>query len=168
MAFVGLSYGQSQSNLILHEYGHAWAAKKIWPEAKTVVSANALHWLKERNWYNWFWGVRQDAPGNWTGIQGPRGPLSEFGKSLTPVEQGLFIAGAGLGSELILTSTVAGLGLLALKRKHRVLGASLLGSALILHTGAFSYIRRYPELLVSPDGVAKGDPGEIATGLSSL
>ncbi len=163
---VGWGYGKSQSNLILHEYSHAWAAKKIYPETDPKVSVNALHWLKERNWYNWFWGIRQDAPGNWTSYAG--GPLSEFGKSLTPLERNLYITSAGLGSELILTSAVAGLGLLAIKRKHRVLGASLLGFSVISLSGAHSYIRRYPELLVSPDGVAKGDPGEIATGLSSL
>lgn len=165
---VGLVYTVSMSNLILHEYGHAWAVNQLQTGANPIVNAVAKFWLEKGNWTNWFWGVRQGALGNWTGTTNPRAPLTDFGKSLTSDQRELFIFSAGIGAELVLNLTIAGLGLLALRKKQRVLGASLLGFALISHSAAHSYIRRSPELLSVWVGKPGGDPPLIARYLAKL
>lgn len=165
---VGRIYVQSMSNLILHEYGHALAIDAIKVDPHPQVSANAKYWLEQGNWYNWFWGIRKGGPGNWTNFGDPSAALSEFGKWLSPTERGLFVTFAGLGAELAVNSAIAGLGLLAIRRKHRVLGASLLGFSLISHSAAHSYIRRSSELLDHWTKNPGGDPPLIAVDLAAL
>ncbi|NGX26171.1 MAG: hypothetical protein K940chlam6_00084 [Chlamydiae bacterium] len=163
---VGWVYNNSLSHLILHEYGHAWAANQIYHGANPTVSTGAQHWLNEGNWYNWFWGIRKGAPGNFTSYS--YGPGTDFGNLLSPLERNLFISSAGLGIELALNTTLAGLGLIAIKKKHRALGASLIGFSIVSHSGAHSYIRRFPELLDAWSKQTGGDPPKIASLLSEL
>lgn len=163
---VGKVYTQSMSNLILHEYGHAWAMNQTYDDANPHVSANAKYWLEQGDWSKWFWGVRTGAPGNWTSSAG--GPLTALGNWLTPTDRDLFISFAGVGAELVVNSLIAGLGLIALKKKHKALGASLLGFALISHSAGHSYLRRCTELLKEWDPKAGGDPPRIALDLSSI
>lgn len=166
--FVGFAYTNSMTNLALHEHGHAWAMNQLYTNADPTVSSNALYWLEHHDWYNWFFGVREGAPGNWTAQMGSN--LSAWGQALTSTERDLFVSFAGIGAELAFNTTVAGLGLLAIRRKHRVLGGALLGFAFIAHSAADSYIRRFPKYLhenIQGNG-GGADPTEIAHDLSSI
>lgn len=158
--FLAWVYGNSMSNLILHEEGHAWACKLIYNDVSPETHTNAWHWLKTHNWYNWFWGVREGGPGNYTTI--PTGPLTEFGKFLSDDAKALLIDGGGIGAELALNLFIASMGLLAIRNKHRILGASLLMFALSAHSAAHSYIRR------SSVAIAGGDPLEIGEDISRI
>ncbi|MDN3506700.1 MAG: hypothetical protein P0S96_05680 [Simkaniaceae bacterium] len=161
---VGSVYNNSKSNLIIHEYGHAWAAHAIWSNVQTRVSTLAQYWIKVGDFWKWFDGVREGAPGNYTSFRFPNGPphITHFGEHLTAAERSLFISSAGLGAELVLNSTVAGLGLLAIRRKQRVLGVSLIAMTLAPFSGGHSYIRRWPGLLHKWDPPPNGDPARIA------
>lgn len=165
---VGLVYTQSMTNDIIHEYGHYWADNMMMSDSNPVVSTNAQYWLQHGEWRKWFWGDRDGGPGNWTSHG--NSPLTEFGKLFSPVERDLFTTSAGLGAELIVNTTIAGLGLYAIRKQKYTLGAALLGFALISHSAAFSYIDRIPELLVKdmPFPVPSGDPAHITADLSNL
>ena len=163
---VGWVYDQSKSNLILHEYGHAWMANQIYQNANPHVSTISQYWFSKGMWYKWLWGVRKGAPGNWTSYSS--GPLTHFGHSLTPLERNLLITSAGLGAELIANTAVAGLGLLAIRKKQRALGASLIGFSIISNSVAHSYIRRGKELLEHWNWRHGGDPPIIASQLAKF
>lgn len=167
---IGFVYNNSKSNLIIHEYGHAWAAHAIWSNVQTKVSTIAQYWIKMGDFWKWFDGVREGSPGNWTSFSFPNGPshLTHFGEHLTAVERDLFITSAGLGAELVLNSTIAGLGLLAIRRKQRVLGVSLIAMTIAPFSGGHSYIRRWPELLHKWTPIKSGDPAQIAKDMSAV
>jgi len=167
---IGSVYNNSKSNLIIHEYGHAWAGHVIWSNVQTKVSTLAQYWIKMGDFWKWFDGVREGAPGNFTSFAFPNGSphLTHFGEHLTAAERSLFISSAGLGAELILNSTVAGLGLLAIRRKQRVLGVSMIAMTLAPFSGGHSYIRRWPGLLHKWTPIKNGDPAHIARDMSTV
>lgn len=145
---VGYVYNDSTSNLILHEHGHALADQLIYTNAKPVTTTISEYWFHQRNWTNWLHATREGAPANVTHISTGDGP-SAFGATLTAAEKSLLLSGAGVGSEALLNIFIATLGLISIRQKHRVLGASLLGFALIAHSHAHSYIRRYEGILTN-------------------
>lgn len=167
---LGDIYSQTLSNLIVHEHGHAWAMEQMWHDPAPATSTNAEHWLKQGEWAKWWNAEREGAPGNWTmgSAHDHAGHGSAEPNQLTPAEQGLVVDAAGLGAELVANTSVAALGLLAIRQKKPALGGMLLACAATSHISAHSYIRRTPELLHTWSDNQGGDPPQIAKDLAEV
>ena len=169
---LGLLYTHSMSHLILHEQGHGWAMQMLFKECEPQLSTNAQYWLEKGEWGKWIRGEREGGPGNWEHLpslnsQGNPYELTVFGKSLTENQRALWISGGGLLAEMAANTLLATLGLLAIRKKQRFFGGALLGFALISHSAAHSYLRRYdgwpPSSFTHSDGA---DPLQISHFLS--
>jgi len=161
-------YTRPMTNLILHEYGHRWANMLLYKNVDPYVSSNALYWLQNHEWSKWLNGVREGGPGNYTTCMMNPNDLTPWGRLLSPQERQLFILGGGLGIELIANTTIAGLGLLAIKKKRKALGAALIGASVVSHSAAHSYIRRYQDYSVEQLALSGGDPPRIAFLLADM
>lgn len=163
-------YTESMTNLIIHENGHKWAMQAIHQNVEVEVSSNALYWIEKGEWSNWLLGVREGAPGNWAMITNSWKPtLSEFGKSLTLEERKLIISGSGLGAEVLFNTSVAALGILAIKKKRPLLGVLLLsfGISATIFSHNF-YNGRHSSLLSNWKSGLGEDPPQIAEYLAKI
>lgn len=141
-------YTKPMANLILHEQGHAWAEQLIYHNTAPKTRTNAQYWLDRGDFASYFAGRREGGPGNYCALHVRKDSahpiaLTDWGERLTSNQRKLFIMGGGLGIELLFNTLLAVLGSVAIKKKKRVLGSSLLGLALVSHSAAHSYIRRY-------------------------